>query len=244
MNEGDLDEIIGLSDDEVEFEEDDESDSIWQERERKKREAIAIKISEIGFEKDVDILLNLVEGCDKVDEAYKGRIIFKPDEYKLFRNTLRDINMHLAESQTVLDSYISFSNSTPKFKNLLNLLYKFQTELTSQNSRHFNRIKLKKTGNYYFTVNEISDYVDSISFLLYRIIGTLYIAAEYIKDAEEETKRGGGGSSFDDYGRGGGGGYGRGDYFPASGMDSRGNLQMTKFNVPKQRDFGDSGDKV
>lgn len=237
MSESDIGEIITF--DEKEEEDEDRKDSVWQERERQKREAIAIKISEVGFEKDVDILLNLMDTCEKIDEAYKGRIIFKPDEYKLFRNTLRDVNMHLAESQTILDSYISFSNSTPKFKNLLNLLFNFQSELTKQNNRQFNRIKLKKTNNYYFTINEISDYVDSISFLLYRIIGTLYIAAEYIKDAEEESRKSS--SAFGDYEHGRGG-YDR-NYFPASGMDGRGNLQMTKFTVPKLRDIGDAGDK-
>ena len=239
MSKSDIGEIISFDDIE---EEEEVKDSIWQERERKKREAIALKISEVGFEKDVDILLNLVDTCEKTDEAYKGRIIFKPDEYKLFRNTLRDVNMHLAESQTILDSYISFSNSTPKFKNLLNLLFNFQSELTKQNNRQFNRIKLKKTNNYYFTINEISDYVDSISFLLYRIIGTLYIAAEYIKDAEEETRKGGS-SAFGDYDyERGAGGYDR-RYYPASGVDGRGNLQMTKFTLPKLRDIGDAGDK-
>ena len=240
MSESDIGKIIAF-DESGEEEDEDRKDSVWQEREKQKREAIALKISEIGFEKDVDILLHLMDSCEKVDEAYKGRIIFTPDEYKLFRNTLRDVNMHLAESQTILDSYISFSNSTPKFKNLLNLLFNFQSELTKQNNRQFNRIKLKKTNNYYFTVNEIRDYVDSISFLLYRIIGTLYIAAEYIKDAEEETRRGSS-SAFGDYE------YDRSGYdkrfFPASGMDGRGNLQMTKFTVPKQRDFGDAGDKA
>lgn len=230
--------------------------SVWDEKELEKRTEIANKFWKVGLIEAVDELIDLVKTSEKKYIALEMRIAFKENEYFLFDSILRDINKHIASSQSLLDSYVIFSNSTPKFENMQTSLHGFHKFISDEEERPFHQIHVKNENIYYFRFGKLNKHVKEISFLLSRLIGTLKTAGNYIIDTENESQSGGSNrfdndrfgkgmdniSGYDRY-MGGMSGYDRNNNnngnYP---FDKFGNVNITKINSPKKRDFGDGKD--
>jgi hypothetical protein len=224
------------------------------ELELKKRQEIVSRFNNASFDSDVRFLIDTCNNAEYGEFAFKHRIGLNNDDFHNFFQTLMDINEHLAMCQSILDSYITFSNSTPNFQNLQNAIFHFYDFIAKQSSRTFYFVMLEKYGIHYFEAGTFKKHVYGLSFLLSRLKGTLAVASWYIIDIESQTRqsnsggfdRFGGSGGFDrfggnNFGSGAYGNYGNsyGNYNPAYNNIG---VNRTTTNIKIHRDIGDAND--
>lgn len=234
--------------DEEEIGDDDPNQSHWDEKEHQKRLEIAKRFDDIGLQNDLLNLNHILENAKREEKAFEYRIVLNEEEHEMFIRTLTDINKHLAMTQVMLDAYIQFTNSTPKFDNFLNVLFEFHQFITNEEQRIFHQVNAED-GEYFYIAKHFDKYAKNLIFLLNRLIGTMEVAKWYIIDSEvtaQEIHGQDGGMGAGGMGAGGMGNYPSPAPPPrdlalpqARGYD--GNVSYTKMNV-KKRDIGDGLD--
>jgi hypothetical protein len=233
----------------------------YDEKELEKRKEIVARFQGIGLDEDIKNITDLTENAMYIEVAFKPRVGFHNAEFSKLQECVRSINTHVAMAQSILDAYIRFPQSTPDFDNIKNVLYGFHKFIWEESSKSFHIERVNRDGIHYLPnktfrgrnragewviVYPYTMHVNNITYLLSRLIGVLDVGGWYLIDvegekrgAEEQGRYGGYGGGYGGYG----GGYGGFDGYPygrggmTGGMDSRGNINVTK--IVQKRDIGD-----
>ena len=156
----------------------------YDEKENEKRLLIQKRFTYIIniFDETCKNMLELINNREKEDLARAIRISFSENELYLFKENLKVMNRTLGKARPMLDSYIIFSNSTPKFDYVNNLVYKLNSFIIETEKRRFYEIHLMKYNKRYFKYVNMNSIVEELAILIERIKGTLETGGELIVD--------------------------------------------------------------
>ena len=163
---------------------DPEEQSDWEKKEQEKREEIRTKFTVIIEELhgSVSDIIDIVESGEIKTIAFAKRVILSEEDIKGITKNIGNINFLLGKSRPMLDSYIKFTNTTPDFKSINDIIFQLSRFMTDTQRKPFYQIHEEKYGKRYFKKVPILKLANDVSILSERILGTLEVAGDYIVD--------------------------------------------------------------
>lgn len=162
------------------------------------------------------------------------------------------LNENIGKARTILDSYITFTRSSPDFEKFLNIIFQVHEYMeTYAEQSIFYQFNKRQYGKCLYSNEKLVKAQHKLSFLFNRLCGTLTVAGDYIIDLaylqpaqhSQPGMEGAGGYYRPDY-------YGGGGYGGGYGGDWRNNFTdrdydgVSRERKKRTRDIGDVDDKL
>lgn len=156
---------------------------IWDKKEDERRALIKERYDDVikELQDSKDRILEIVNEAKVVFKGRDHRIDITQGEVSEIFDLMGQLNAALGKTRSLTDAYIHFARSTPDLTAINTILYYFNKFLLDSQQRPFFILWVEE-GKYYFRAVKIKDYANKISFLTERIIGSLYVASNYILD--------------------------------------------------------------
>ncbi|MCK5018827.1 MAG: hypothetical protein KAS32_17325 [Candidatus Peribacteraceae bacterium] len=156
----------------------------YDKKEDEKREIIRGRFTTIvtDLSNSCEEMQTAINNKEKEEVARAIRINFSENELLSFKENIKALNLNLGKARPMLDSYITFRNTTPKFDYVNNLIYKLNKFMIDTQKRRFYELRLVHDDKRYFKYMMLSSIVEELSMLIERIKGTMETGGQFIVD--------------------------------------------------------------